>query len=155
MLREEPIRHSQRVFVEHFRFAAVPVKLSLQHASRPDTTATNAGGLQGAPEEQSISPAAGALRWLRWVGITLIGLDEVPLLLPEVALQRASISVDGLLNEVQQQYARALLQQAYKLLPSAALLGDPYGMLRNLQQGWLKHRQALRHAPWSSVPAVQ
>lgn len=69
-------------------------------------------------------------------------------------MQRALLPAGGLAQEVQQQYARALMQQAYKLLPSAALLGDPYGMLRTLRQRWDKVRRVMRHTPWPYVPAV-
>ena len=143
---------SQRLFVEHLELAAVPLKLSLQHASRPSSSTSN-----GSHEHEHVNarlPAASLLQWLRWLGITLIGLDEVPLRLPEVMLHRMLLPVDSVAQEVQQQYTRALMQQAYKLLPSAALLGDPYGMLRTLRQGWHKHRQIMRHTAWPYVPAV-
>ena len=54
--------------------------------------------------------------------------------MPAVEMHRALLPPGGLVQEVHGQYARALLQQAYMLLPSAALLGDPYGMLRTLRQ---------------------
>ena len=135
---------SQRVFVQQLRLSAIPLKLSLQRASRPD-----AGVPEGSEAER-----ASQLRWLRWLGIILIGLDDVPLRMPEVAMQRALLPAGSLAQEVQQQYARALMQQAYKLLPSAALLGDPYGVLRTLRERWGKIRLAMRHTPWPYVPAV-
>ena len=130
---------SQRLFVQQLRLGAIPLKLSLQRASRPDA-ASNADDSEG--------------RWLRWLGFTLIGLDNVPIRMPEVAVQRALLPAGGLLQEVQQQYTRALWQQAYKLLPSASLLGDPYGMLRTLRQRFHKHRLVVRHAAWPHVPVA-
>jgi len=151
LLRERQ-QTSQRLFVQKLRLAAVPLKFSLQRASRPDadtaTAAADGDGPSDGPAEASV------MRWLRWLGITLIGLDEVPLSLPEVTLLGALLPAESLLLEVQQRYGRALLQQAYKVLPSAALLGDPYGLLRTLRQGWHKHWQTLRHTPWPMVPAV-
>ena len=134
---------AQRLFVQQLRVGAIPLKLSLQRASRPDATAPDGG-----------AGDASQLRWLRWLGITLIGLDDVPLVLPEVGMHRALLPAGGLAQEVGQQYARALIQQAYKVLPSAALLGDPYGMLRTLRQRWDKHRLVMRHAAWVHMPAL-
>ena len=151
LLRERQ-QTSQRLFVQKLRLAAVPLKFSLQRASRPGADTANAAAEGDGP---SVGPAeASVMRWLRWLGITLIGLDEVPLTLPEVTLLGALLPAESLLLEVQQRYGRALLQQAYKVLPSAALLGDPYGLLRTLRQGWHKHWQTLRHTPWPMVPAV-
>merc|ERR1711965_176588 len=105
------------------RLGAIPLKLSLQRAARPDAPEPTAGG-----SAEGGGADYGVLRWLRWLGITLIGLEEFPLRLPEVALNRSVLPLDGLVQEVQQQYTRAVMQQAYKLLPSAALFGDPYGV---------------------------
>ena len=141
---------SQLAFVQQMRLGAIPLKLSLQRASRPDVS--DGSGYSGA--EGSDSPAAYLLRWIRWLGITLIGLEEFPVRLPEVALNRCVLPIDGLLREVEQQYTRSLMQQAYKLLPSAALFGDPYGMLRTLRQRWHKHTLVLRHAEWQRMPGA-
>ena len=159
MLRSQQLEvASQRMFVQLLRLAPIRLKLSLQRASRPDATARSSRSSHGcrsdaeSEEEADNSASASVLRWLRWLGITLIGLDEVPLRLPDVHIHRALLPAGGIAQEVQQQYARALMQQAYMLLPSAALLGDPYGMLRTVQQRWHKQRRAMRHTPWVRVP---
>eukprot|EP00962_Isochrysis_galbana_P029966 scaffold9689_cov116-Isochrysis_galbana.AAC.2 len=58
-------------------------------------------------------------------------------------------------RELGQRYTRALLHQAYfKLLPSSVALGDPYGMLRKLQKGWLRARHEMRRSSWRRLPYV-
>ena len=83
-----------------------------------------------------------------------MSLDEMPIRLPEVHLQRVLLPPGGLMQEVQQRYGRALWQQAYKVLPSAALLGDPYGTLRRLRKGWLECWQQASQASWRELPVV-
>lgn len=126
----------RRVFVKLLRLHPIQFKLSLR-SSRPDVTLpTDESG--GVGERGSSTSLLG---WLRWLGITLLGLEDAPINLPEVSLRSSVIPLDGLLSELGQRYTRALISEVQKkLLPSAALLGDPYGTLRTLGQGMLKQR---------------
>ncbi|KAL1511905.1 hypothetical protein AB1Y20_005186 [Prymnesium parvum] len=146
----------QRVFVKQLRLNPIKLKLSWR-SSRPDAPASAplivepGNGTDGG--ERAVSGSV--LRWLRWLGITLIGLEDAPVRLPEVALQRAVLPVETLLTNLGQRYLGSLVGAVQKLLlPSAALLGDPYGTLRTLRQGWHKQRQKLRRTPWRRWPLV-
>lgn len=151
-VREEGLRQTPRLFVRQLRLAAIPLKLSLQRPSRPEVSSPH-GAIEGRPEDGA-TPTAWVLRLLRLLGIGFI-MNEVPLRLPEVAVHQAPMPADSLFRQVQQQYKDSLqLQAFYKLPSSAAILGDPYGMLRTVRQGWRKLRQALRRAPPQHVPAV-
>lgn len=133
---------SSRLFVRHFKLQAVKLKLSLQRATSMNDD--EGGGHDDSP----------LFRWLRWLGVTLMSLDEMPLRLPEIRLQRVLLPSGGLEKELQLRYGRALRQQAYKVLPSSALLGDPYGTLRRLRTGWLHYMQEVSRAPWRKLPMV-
>ena len=133
---------SSRLFVRHFKLQAVKLKLSLQRATSMNDD--EGGGQDDSP----------LFRWLRWLGVTLMSLDEMPLRLPEVRLQRVLLPSGGLEKELQLRYGRALRQQAYKVLPSSALLGDPYGTLRRLRTGWLHYMQEVSRASWQQLPVV-
>jgi len=146
-----------RLFVRHFKLHAVNLKLSLQRATAPDSDGLPAvaGPPVDAPDRDGdVHHDALVFGWLRWLGVTLMSLDEMPIRLPEVTLQRVLLPSGGLLQELQQRYGRALWQQAYKVLPSAALLGDPYGTLRRLRKGWLQYWQELNRASWRELPTV-
>ena len=141
----------QRLFIERLRLGAVRLKLSLR-SSRPDAMGESSGG-GGTTAQQALS--ASLVRWLRWLGITLIGLEDAPVRLSEVVIQRVALPVESVLADIEQRYTNELTQQIQALLlPSAALLGDPYGSLRALRQGWLKQRERMRRAPWSHVPLL-
>jgi hypothetical protein len=150
---QDPGTAATRLFVRHFKLHAVSLKLSLQRATAPDSDglpapvdAPNHGG--------DMHHDALVFGWLRWLGVTLMSLDEMPMRLPEVTLQQVLLPSGGLMQELQQRYGRALWQQAYKVLPSAALLGDPYGTLRRLRKGWLQYWQELSRASWRELPVV-
>lgn len=146
-----------RLFVRHFKLHAVNLKLSLQRATAPDSDGlpAAAGPPVDAPDHGGdMHHDALVFGWLRWLGVTLMSLDEMPMRLPEVTLQQVLLPSGGLMQELQQRYGRALWQQAYKVLPSAALLGDPYGTLRRLRKGWLQYWQELSRASWRELPVV-
>jgi len=145
-----------RVFVKRLRLNPVKLKLSWR-SSRPDAPATAPGGDESERSEDSGKQALSdsLLGWLRWLGITLVGLKDAPVRLPEVTLQRAVLPVDSLLADLGQRYERELVSEVQKrLLTSAALLGDPYGTYRSLRQSWTKQWQKLRRTPWRRWPLV-
>lgn len=142
-----------RLFVRHFKLHAVNLKLSLQRADAPDWDGLPAP--VDAPDHGGdMHHDAHVFGWLRWLGVTLMSLDEMPMRLPEITLQQVLLPSGGLMQELQQRYGRALWQQAYKVLPSSALLGDPYGTLRRLRKGWLQYWQELSRASWRELPVV-
>ena len=94
------------------------------------------------------------LRGLRMLGISLVHAEAVPVRLPEVVLQRMLLPRGGIAHEVHRRYQRALLQQAWQLVPSSALLGDPYGLARQLVNAARQLGQEMRRASWADLPAV-
>ena len=141
-------RLGQRLFVKRLKLDPVKLKLTWR-SSRPDapSSVTSSDG----HADRAVS--ASLLRWLRWLGITLIGLEDAPACLPEVVLNRAVLPLDSLLSDLQLRYSRALIGEAQKLLlTSVAVFGDPYGTLRTLRQAWFKQLQKLRRTPWRQLP---
>jgi len=66
---------------------------------------------------------------------------QVPVRLPAVAMKAVVLPSSATFGrELGHRYSRALVNQAYKLLPSSAAFGDPYGLLRKLKKGWLRYR---------------
>jgi len=141
----------QRVFVESLQLHPIKLNLSLRLAPRP-ATAQAAAAAERDGEAHSV---AGLLeRGWRVLGSTLINAEQVPFKMPKAAMHRVLLPYSSLIRELQQHYSRALVQQAYKLLPSSWLFGDPYGMLRQLRKDWRRCRQELRHSAWQQLPAV-
>lgn len=97
-----------RTFVHRFRVAPVKLRLSIQLAPRP------AG-------EAPATLLAVLLRGLRWLGITLVHAERLPVGLPEVLLQRVLLPRGGLLQEVQQRYTFALMHARRTRGSSSAL----------------------------------
>ena len=138
---------NERVMVEDLHLKPVKLRLSLQLAPRPQAAAMAAA-------RPSVSLLL-AQSW-RLLGSTLISAEGVPMRLPAIAMKGVVLPSSGYLGkEIGTRYTRALLHQAYyKLLPSSAALGDPYGMLRRLQKGWLRARHEMKRSSWSRLPYV-
>ncbi len=130
-----------QTYVQQLRIQPLRVLLSLRLAPTP--LVTGAGPL-----------TAMLVRGFRAVGSTLLNAEGVPVRLPELRLARVMLPVGGLARELRQFYSRALLQQAYKLLPSSAVFGDPYGQLRKLRNSWESQRREMRHASWAELPSL-
>jgi len=146
-LAREPSSSVARLYLQDLRLHQVKLRLSLRLAPRSRGVGASGAGAS--------SMSLLLTHYFRLLGSTLLTAEQMPVKLPAVSMKGVLLpSLGGIGLELGQRYGRALLQQAYKLLPSSTALGDPYGLLRKLQKGWTKHVHEMRRSSWRRLPAV-
>ncbi|KMS65405.1 hypothetical protein BVRB_036320, partial [Beta vulgaris subsp. vulgaris] len=71
-------------------------------------------------------------------GVTLSSIKEAPIRIDSLEISDVFGSWQTLLDPIKKHYLIQILQQAYKILGSLSVLGNPVGLVSNLGQG-VKH----------------
>ncbi len=72
---------------------------------------------------------------LDFAGAAFGNIDEAPLRLSQLTIENAFGSPSTLVTPIMQHYQREGLREAYKVVGSIELLGNPVGLVRNLGTG--------------------
>ncbi len=122
---EELHIHPVKVHVSFsFRSSSIPIRML---AGVPDTSSF--GG-----ENNSINPLRYALNSM---GATLANVENAPLRLNALVLHNVLTTRETIMDRILGHYRSQALRQAYLILGSVDLLGDPRGLVQNLGAGVL------------------
>jgi hypothetical protein len=143
-----PAAEQSRILVEDLQLRPIRLLIGLHVAPRPEAA------LGAAAARPSVSLLL-AQSW-RLLGATVINAEQVPVRLPAVTMRGVVLPSSAAFGrELGNKYKQTLFHQAYlKLIPSSAVLGDPYGMLRKLYKGWLRARHEMQRSSWRQLPYV-
>uniref|UniRef100_A0A8D1HN91 Vacuolar protein sorting 13 homolog C n=1 Tax=Sus scrofa TaxID=9823 RepID=A0A8D1HN91_PIG len=125
-------------FFEHFHISPIKLHLSLSLGS---------GGEESDKEEQEMIPIHSINLLLKSIGATLTDVDDLIFKLAYYEIRYQFYNRDQLMWSVVRHYSEQFLKQMYVLVLGLDVLGNPFGLIRGLSEGF----EALFYEPFQGA----
>ncbi|KAM9713499.1 intermembrane lipid transfer protein VPS13C isoform 1-T1 [Dama dama] len=125
-------------FFEHFHISPIKLHLSLSLGS---------GGEESNQEKQEMIPIHSVNLLLKSIGATLTDVDDLIFKLAYYEIRYQFYNRDQLMWSVVRHYSEQFLKQMYVLVLGLDVLGNPFGLIRGLSEGF----EALFYEPFQGA----
>jgi len=119
-----PESGASKMFFSFLQLHPIAIDISLELSSELRSEYATGGGIGFNP-----------LKWIRNAAGTAIDIDEAPLRLNALTIEDAYGSTSTLLNPIIKHYTSQVIREAYKVLGSLEILGNPVQLVGNLGEG--------------------